>query len=115
MTVQRPTAASEPRIGERVFAVGNPHELNWSYTEGVVSGIREKKNGPVRLKILQTQAPINVGNSGGGLYTLDGGLIGIVTWTQAKSQAEGIGFAIAFDDFLSLFEEWSESGHDHGS
>jgi serine protease DegS len=115
MPVPRAFAASEPRIGERVFAVGNPHELNWSYTEGVVSGIREKKHGPVRLKILQTQAPINVGNSGGGLYTPDGGLVGIVTWTQAKSQAEGIGFAISFNDFLSLYEEQRESGHDHGS
>ncbi len=44
-------------IGQKVFAVGNPLELSWSYNEGVVSGIRETVKGPVRLKILQTRDP----------------------------------------------------------
>jgi S1-C subfamily serine protease len=93
---------ADVRIGDKVFAVGNPHELNWSYTEGVVSGIR-KMGGPTKLRLLQTQTPINPGNSGGGLYAQDGDLIGIVTWTKDKSQAEGISFAIAYDDFLNLY------------
>ena len=93
----------EMQIGQKVFAVGNPHELSWSYNEGVISGIRETVKGPVRLKILQTQTPINQGNSGGGLYLADGTLIGIVTWTKDKAQAEGISFAITYGDFLSLY------------
>ena len=93
----------EMQIGQKVFAVGNPHELSWSYNEGVISGIRETVKGPVRLKILQTQTPINQGNSGGGLYSADGALIGIVTWTKDKAQAEGISFAITYGDFLSLY------------
>jgi hypothetical protein len=96
----------ELQIGQKVFAVGNPHELSWSYNEGVISGIRETVKGPVRLKILQTQTPINQGNSGGGLYSADGTLIGIVTWTKDKAQAEGISFAITYGDFLSLYNSW---------
>ncbi len=93
-------------IGHKVFAVGNPHELSWSYNEGVISGFRETVKGSVRLKILQTQTPINQGNSGGGLYSPDGTLIGIVTWTKDKSLAEGISFAIRYEDFVSLYESW---------
>lgn len=93
-------------IGQKVFAVGNPLDLSWSYNEGVVSGIRETVKGPVRLKILQTQTPINQGNSGGGLYSTDGTLIGIVTWTKDKAQSEGISFAITYEDFLSLYNSW---------
>ena len=63
----------------------------------------ETVKGPVRLKILQTQTPINQGNSGGGLYSADGTLIGIVTWTKDKAQSEGISFAIRYEDFLSLY------------
>jgi S1-C subfamily serine protease len=94
------------KIGQKVFAVGNPQELSWSYNEGVISGIRETVKGPVRLRVFQTQTPINQGNSGGGLYSADGTLIGIVTWTKDKAQAEGISFAIRYEDFLSLYKSW---------
>lgn len=96
-----------PQIGDKVFAVGNPHDLGWSYTEGAVSGIREIRKGPIRLKLYQTQAPINEGNSGGGLYTSGGSLVGIVTWTKEKSEAEGISFAIAYEDFLRFYKNRS--------
>jgi S1-C subfamily serine protease len=98
----------EMEIGQKVFAVGNPHELSWSYNEGVISGIRETVKGPVHLKILQTQTPINQGNSGGGLYSADGTLLGIVTWTKDKAQAEGISFAITYGDFLTLYNSWKK-------
>lgn len=91
-------------IGDKVFTVGNPHDLTWSYNEGVISAIREIPGGSGRLRVYQTQTPINEGNSGGGLYSADGTLIGIVTWTKDKSQAEGISFAIAYTSFLQLFE-----------
>jgi len=93
----------DPEIGDRTFVVGNPHDLRWTYTEGVVSAIRAFGRKPDRLKIIQTQAPINRGSSGGGLYQSDGTLIGIVSWTEDKSQAEGIGFAIAYENFLRLY------------
>ncbi len=96
-----------PMVGDKVFAVGNPHGLGWSYTEGAISGIREMGKEPRRLRLYQTQAPINEGNSGGGLYTTDGTLVGIVAWTKEKSRAEGISFAIAYEDFLRMYKERS--------
>jgi S1-C subfamily serine protease len=99
------SAGENPVIGDRVFAVGNPHEFNWSYTEGVISSIRRQALGPVSLRILQTQAPINTGNSGGGLYSVKGDLLGVVTWTKHKARSEGMSFAISYSDFLTLFQE----------
>jgi serine protease Do len=93
----------EMRIGDKVFAVGNPHELSWSYAEGVISGMREFPQGSQKLTIYQLQVPINQGNSGGGLYAMDGTLIGIISWTKNKAQAEGIGFAIRYQDFVAHF------------
>jgi S1-C subfamily serine protease len=105
---QIPLAVSsdkEINIGDKVFAVGNPEELNWSYTEGVISAVRETSAGSDVLTIYQTQTPINQGNSGGGLYNQEGDLIGIVTWTKDKSQSEGISFAISYSDFLKFYNK----------
>ncbi len=93
----------EVEIGDLVFTIGNPHELSWTYTEGAVSGVRETSKADLKLRIIQTQAPINQGNSGGGLYSHDGTLIGIVSWTKNKAQAEGISFAIMYEDFLAVY------------
>ncbi len=95
---------TEPvRIGERVFTVGNPQDLTWSYTEGIISSIRDSGKESPTYKVFQTQTPINQGNSGGGLYRMNGELVGIIAWTKDKSQSEGIGFAIAYEDFLKLY------------
>lgn len=103
-TISVPWSKEPVTIGEKVFAVGNPHDLSWSYTEGVISGVRQSIHGPVKLSVLQTQAPINPGSSGGGLYTMNGDLLGVVSWTRHKASAEGISFAISFRDFLKLYE-----------
>ncbi len=97
-------ATAPPEQGEHVFAVGNPMALYWSYTEGVVSAIREQDYGDHAVTIYQTQTPINQGNSGGGLYTMDGELVGINTWTQDKAHAEGLSFAISTQSLLELLE-----------
>ena len=96
--------------GDRVFAVGNPGNLFWSYTEGVISGIRIRTRGGEELEIYQTQTPINYGNSGGGLYDMAGRLIGINTWTMDKAVAEGLSFTISSRSVLSLAEEAGRSG-----
>jgi serine protease DegQ len=71
----------------------------WSYTEGIISGVRQDAKG---VTYYQTQTPINSGNSGGGLYGEDGTLIGLNTWTQDKSVAEGLNFALATTTILRL-------------
>ena len=108
--VLRDHPALDPRsdllgTGDAVFAVGNPMGLHWSYTQGVISGIRHQREGDVELAFYQTQTPINCGNSGGGLYDADGRLAGINTWTQDKSVTEGLSFAIASTSLLAAMDE----------
>lgn len=91
------------RIGDRVFAIGNPQQLNWSYTEGAVSQFRIQDAGGHRVRIIQTQTAINPGNSGGGLYDSEGYLIGINTWTHDRRVSEGLNFAIGLDAVVALF------------
>jgi hypothetical protein len=90
------------RVGEPVFAIGNPHDLGWSHTQGVISQFRGRTYGDRRIRIIQTQAAINPGNSGGGLYDREGYCLGINTWTADKSISEGIGFAVALDTLFDL-------------
>jgi S1-C subfamily serine protease len=90
------------RIGQTVFAIGNPHHLGWSQTQGVISQLRSQVFGSRKVRVIQTQAAINPGNSGGGLYDHDGFCIGINTWTGDKRVSEGIGFAIALDTLFDL-------------
>jgi|TARA_Y100000310_G_scaffold15979_1_gene16034 S1-C subfamily serine protease len=81
----------EVRIGEKVVAIGNPLGLSFSVTEGIVSAKgRVIKEGAAGL--IQIDAPVNPGNSGGPLLNTKGEVVGIV---NAKLQGyEGLGFAI---------------------
>jgi serine protease Do len=91
-----------PRIGDPVFAVGNPLGYEASFTAGHLSAVRTASPAEGDLRILQVQASINPGNSGGGLYDEAGRLIGLNTWIASRSEAEGIGFAIAAADAVKL-------------
>jgi S1-C subfamily serine protease len=91
-----------PRLGDQAFAVGNPHALGWSLSPGVISQVRSWHPGAQELTVIQTTAPINSGNSGGGLYDKEGSVVGINTWTEDKQVSEGIGFAISFDNLMRL-------------
>jgi len=100
-TQSRPLAS-----GQSVFAIGNPFGLGWSLSTGVISALRQQSWSGRRLRVIQTQTPLNPGNSGGGLYDVEGRLIGINTMNADKTRTEGIGFAIAFEDVLpALIEE----------
>jgi len=90
------------KVGESVFAIGNPHRLGWSHTQGVISQLRTQAIDLRQIRVIQTQASINPGNSGGGLYDREGYLLGINTWTADKRVSEGIGFAITLDTLLEL-------------
>jgi S1-C subfamily serine protease len=90
------------KVGASVFAIGNPHRLGWSHTQGVISQMRTQTFNARQVRVIQTQAAINPGNSGGGLYDQDGYLLGINTWTADKRISEGIGFAIAIDALFDL-------------
>jgi len=80
------------RVGETVFAVGNPMGLERSVSQGVVSTVNREFNGNVYI---QTTAPINPGNSGGALLNLSGEVVGVTN--MGYIMLDGLGFAIPVD------------------
>lgn len=90
------------RVGEPVFAIGNPFSLEFTVTSGIVSGLNRQSEGgitgrPVR-GVIQTDAAVNPGNSGGPLFDADGNVIGVNASIENPTGQRvfvGIGFAIA--------------------
>jgi len=89
------------KVGQKVFAIGNPFGLDWTLTTGVVSALDRSlggDNGRTIEHLIQTDAAINPGNSGGPLLDSAGRLIGINTAIYSPSGASaGIGFAVPVD------------------
>ena len=86
--------SSKTRIGDWVIAIGNPFGLGGTVTSGIVSA-RNRSIGLTRYEdFIQTDASINVGNSGGPLFDMNGDVIGINTAILGQSGSIGIGFAI---------------------
>ena len=88
------------RVGQRVYAIGNPFGLDWSLTTGIVSALdRSLDNDNVTIEhLIQTDAAINPGNSGGPLLDSAGRLIGMNTAIYSPSGASaGVGFAVPID------------------
>ena len=92
--------SAELRVGQKVFAIGNPFGLDWSLTTGIVSALDRSlpaEHGIIE-HLIQTDAAINPGNSGGPLLDSAGRLIGINTAIFSPSGAyAGVGFAVPVD------------------
>jgi len=84
------------KVGDVVLAIGDPIGLSQTVTHGIVSAVSRQQLGIAPLEdFIQTDAPINFGNSGGALVDSSGALVGINTAIVAKNLGvEGIGFAI---------------------
>jgi serine protease Do len=83
------------RQGELVFAIGSPEGLRDSVTMGVVSSVARQTENNDAIFYIQTDAPLNPGNSGGPLVDIDGNLVGINTFMLSEGGgSEGLGFAI---------------------
>ena len=105
-------------VGERVAAIGNPlGELSSTLTVGYVSAKDRTVNTEGSYQnMIQTDAAINSGNSGGPLFNMHGQVIGITTAKYSGTSAsgatiEGIGFAIPMDDVRDLIEDLAQFGH----
>jgi len=89
------------KVGQRVYAIGNPFGLDWTLTSGIVSALNRSLNeddGSLLEHLIQTDAAINPGNSGGPLLDSAGRLIGMNTAIYSPSgAASGIGFAVPVD------------------
>ena len=91
-------ASHDLRVGQRVFAIGNPFGLERTLTTGIISSLNRSlptKTGRTIKSIIQTDAAINPGNSGGPLLDSRGRLIGMTTAIASRTgQSSGVGFAI---------------------
>ena len=100
------------RPGELVFAFGSPEGLQNSVTMGVVSSVWRQPDPESPMVYVQTDAPINSGNSGGPLVDLDGYVVGLNTFIMTKSGgSEGLGFAIPASTVQFVSEELKRHGH----
>lgn len=105
--------SSKSRVGDWVLAFGSPFGLQQTVTSGIISAIRQSLNieGKSFRNLLQTDASINRGNSGGALVNLRGELIGINTAIYAPTGVfSGIGFAIPVNDAKTILKDLIEKG-----
>jgi len=103
-------------VGEAAIAVGNPlGELGGTVTNGIISALdREITLDGRTHNLLQTNAAISPGNSGGGLFNAKGELIGVVVAKSSGSDVEGLGFAIPVNDVKKVVEDLIVNGYVSG-
>lgn len=108
--------SSEILLGETVIAIGNPlGEFANTVTNGIISGLeRDITIDGISMKLLQTNAAVNPGNSGGGLFNLNGELIGVVNAKSSGDAVEGLGFAIPINTAKEIAEDLIENGYVSG-
>ena len=95
----------ELKIGQTVYAIGNPYNLGTSVSRGILSATGRNFGNPY-LDIIQTDAAINKGNSGGALINSNGELIGLSTLiASASGGSDGVGFALPSEKVLSITNE----------
>ncbi|MBQ4121594.1 MAG: trypsin-like peptidase domain-containing protein, partial [Clostridia bacterium] len=103
-------------LGQAVIAIGNPlGTLGNSVTNGILSSLtRTLTIEGSTMELMQTNAAVNHGNSGGGLFDLNGQLIGLVNAKSSGSSVEGIGFAIPYTTLKTIASELVEKGYVSG-
>ncbi|QOR61016.1 S1C family serine protease [Sulfurovum sp. ST-21] len=102
------------RVGQTVYAVGNPFGLDWTMTKGIISALERSMyatNGIPIKHMIQTDASINPGNSGGPLLNSQGRVIGVNNMILSPSGANaGIGFSIPIDTVKRVVNAIIEKG-----
>ncbi len=120
--------SSKVQYGETVYAIGNPEgsDFDWSVTQGIVSSpmrqLMEKDSEGIlirKINVVQTDASVNHGNSGGALINIRGELVGIVSlkriWSQQGNEpVEGMGFALPASGVLIDVKAIIEKGNANG-
>lgn len=106
--------SSRLQVGETVIAIGNPYGLSNSMTVGIVSQLERELSAPgsyIIVDVIQTDAAINKGNSGGPMLNLDGEVVGMNTAILTMTgEWQGIGFAIPSDTIKREVPEMIQTG-----
>ena len=108
-------AKRTPNIGDIVLAIGNPNNLGQTVTHGIISALSRSGTGLISKEqmsirqglqdLIQTDAPINQGNSGGALIDTQGNLIGINTASFSTQDSYGIGFSVPVNLVTEVMNE----------
>ena len=115
ITVAELGKSEDSRVGDTVFAVGAPldNAYSWTVTRGILSGknrlvevsTQSARSSDWVMSVMQTDAAINSGNSGGPLANANGEIIGITSLKLVSSGVEGMGFAIPIEDATDYAEK----------
>jgi S1-C subfamily serine protease len=107
-------SSADLRVGQRVFAIGNPFGLERTLTTGIISSLNRSlptRTGRTIKSIIQTDAAINPGNSGGPLVDSGGQLIGMTTAIASRTgQSSGVGFAIPVGTLARIVPQLIQRG-----
>ena len=105
------------KVGQSVMAVGNPlGELGGTVTGGMISALNRSvtiqgSSSVNTMSLIQMDASVSPGNSGGGLFNMNGELVGIVNAKSSSSDAEGLGFAIPINDVAAMIQDIMTNGY----
>ncbi len=113
LTAARIGDSSTLRVGDYTIVIGNPlGELQGTVTTGIISALeREIDLDGTTFTVLQTDAAVNPGNSGGGLFDFNGELIGIVIAKPMETGVEGLGFVLPINAVVPVIKELKENGY----
>ena len=99
-------------VGDLAVVIGNPlGELGGTVTSGIISALdREVSIDGQTMTLMQTDAAVNPGNSGGGLFDANGDLVGIINAKSSGDNVEGLGFAIPISNATDIIDELIANG-----
>ncbi len=102
--------------GQDIYVIGNPlGELGGSVSKGIISKTaRNIVIGGIKMELMQIDAAVNPGNSGGALFDMDGKLIGVVNAKYSEEGIEGLGFAIPINTVKKVVTQLAEYGYVKG-
>ena len=105
------------KMGEDVIAIGNPLGAGITCSNGIISALgKEIYINNVYMEVIQTNAAVNAGNSGGGLFDINGNIVGIVnakksSTSTSETSVEGLGYAIPSNTVVKIVQELIENGY----
>ncbi len=102
-------------VGQKIYAIGNPYGYSWSFTDGMISGLERmvstSSSSSVIPNMIQTNALVNPGNSGGPLLSSSGSMIGLISSIYSTSgSAEGISFALPVETVCDVADSLIKNG-----
>ncbi len=104
-------SSDDLKVGQTAIVIGNPGGLSNTLTQGVISGLnREIDDNSRSIELIQVDAAVNPGNSGGPLFNSYGQVVGITSSKIADIDFEGIGFAIPINEAIPIIQSLIENG-----